>query len=125
MSDNSDIPDREPNRDDPVIQPYGYDDRSSSMLHKIARWLRWRSSGDDLPEDLHTIMTIEAAEATALAELTQTLEESPGETLEEKLRDPEQRDLLRTLSLRWMRLQAALIEASTVALDRKSHSNGH
>lgn len=119
------IPDRQPQRDDSVTHPYSHEDRSSQNLYKIAAWLKWRVSGDDLSEDLFAIMTIEASECAALADLAAALENSVGDSLAEKMEDPEQRDALRRLSLRWLRLQSALITTATVALDRGSHSNGH
>jgi hypothetical protein len=118
------IPDRDANSDDPVIHPYG-EDRSSANLYRISVWLIWRLTDPELVGDLRDLMELEAVETHALAELTQAMEGMAGETLEEKMAIPAQRDTLRALSLHWMRCQAALIAATTAHLDRYSPTNGH
>jgi hypothetical protein len=119
------IPDRDANSSDPVIQPYDSEDRSSANLFRMSAWLTWRLTDPDLTGDLRTLMELEAAETHALAELNQAVEQMPGETLTDKLEDPQQRATLRRLTLRWMRYQRALIDATTAHLDHAAPTNGH
>jgi hypothetical protein len=118
------IPDRDANSDDPVVHPYS-EERSSANLYRISAWLTWRLSDPDLTGDLRDLMALEALETKALGELNQALEEMPGSSLEEKMSVPAQRAVLRSLTLVWMRHQAALIDATTRHLDHAAPTNGN
>lgn len=120
----TDLPQRDANSDDPVIHPYG-DDKSSANLFRISAWLTWRLTDPKLNGHLRTLMELEVGETRALAELNQALEEMPGADLAEKMSVPEQRALLRTKTLKWLRYQRALIDATTAHLDHAAPMNGH
>ena len=120
-----DLPDRDANSSDPINSPYRGNTPSASNSYAEAAWLRWRVTDPELGDDLCAIMEMEAVEAQQLAHLLEALEQAEGETLEEKMSDPEQRDTLRALSLRWMRSQRALIDTASESLDRRAGGNGH
>jgi hypothetical protein len=118
------LPKRNANSNDPVSHPYS-EDKSSANLYRISAWLDWRLSDPDLDADLRTIIELEAVETRSLGDLNLALEQMDGDDLEAKMKVPEQRATLRRLSLRWMRCQAALIDATTQHLDHSAPTNGH
>jgi hypothetical protein len=119
-----DLPDRDANSDDPITYPFR-GERTANNSHDEAAWLRWRLTDPELDADLRSIMEVEAIEVEQLALLLAALETAQGDTLEEKMGDPLQRDTLRALSLRWLRAQRALLDATTNTLDRRAGGNGH
>jgi len=119
------LPKRDANGDDPVVYPNRSNERSASNSYNEAAWLNWRLSDAGLDPDLRTIMEVELVEVTCLGRLLEALEQAKGDTLEAKMRDPRQRDELKTLSLTWLRSQRALIDATTGTLDRRAGGNGH
>lgn len=119
------IPDREPRRSDSVIHPFSNQDQSASNNYKIVQWLHWRLRDPELPADLRQIMEVEAVEAQELARLLEALEQAEGRDLEEKLRNPAQRDTLKALALQWLRSQRALIDVTTAQVSHQAEGNGH
>ena len=119
-----DIPNRDANSTDPIVYPYRDQGRSADNSAFEAQWLKWRLTDPDLASDLRSIMEVEAIEVTYLSELLQALDDAQGATLEQKLANPVQRDHLRSLSLRWLRAQRALLDATTAELDHKAGGNG-
>ena len=119
-----DIPNRDANSSDPIVYPYREQPRSANGSFNTAEWFRWRLTDPDLDDDLRTIIEVEAIEAEQLGHLLDALDKASGDTLEEKMKEPTQRDHLRALSLRWLRSQRALLDATTERLDRKAGGNG-
>ena len=119
-----DIPKRDANSNDPIVYPCR-GQRSANNSYNEAEWLKWRLTDPDLAPDIRQIMEVEVIEVTTLGQLLQALDETPGETLEDKMRVPAQRDTLRALSLRWLRSQRALLDATTASLDHRAGGNGH
>ena len=119
------LPDRPANSSDPVISPYRDNPRSASNSYNESAWLQWRLTDPELTDDLRSIMEVEAIETQQLAHLLEALDEADGATLEDKMKVPAQRDHLRALSLRWLRSQRALLDATTESLDRRAGGNGH
>jgi hypothetical protein len=118
------IPDRDANSNDPTSQPYP-DEATAADLFQISAWLTWRLTDPDLSDDLRLLIELEAGEARARGQLFQAMEDMPGDSLEAKMKVPQQRATLRALTLRWLRYERLLIDATTESLDHASATNGH
>lgn len=119
------LPDRDPNSDDPVVYPYDSNIHSAANNYAIAAWLKWRLKDPRLDGDLRAIMEVEMVEAQQLARLLEGLDQAEGDDLDEKLSDPAQRDALKSLALSWMRTQRALIDVVEEQVSHRAPSNGH
>jgi hypothetical protein len=78
-----------------------------------------------MTDDDKSLVELEADESRALADLQRAVDQMHGQTLPEKLADPEQKEALRMLTLRWLRTQRAILTATTERLDRTAQGNGH
>jgi hypothetical protein len=71
------------------------------------------------------VIEAEATERQRLADLLSEMDRSAGESLEEMMAVPAQRDRLKALALAWMRSQAGVIEAVTSQITHRAEGNGH
>ena len=89
------LPKRDANSNDPITYPYSDQPRSASNSFDVSAWLRWRMTDPELADDLRAIMEVEVIEAEALGNMLDALDKAKGDTLEDKMRVPEQKDTLK------------------------------